>query len=50
VSLLISRVFGDKMEVFTTNDEGSVHFGGDDSASKDTTTDGDETSEWTFLV
>ena len=38
------------MKVFTADDEGSVHFGGDNGASKDTTADGDETSEGTFLV
>ena len=38
------------MEVFTTDDEGSVHFGGNDGAGKDTATDGDETGERAFLV
>jgi len=27
-----------------------VHLGGDDGSSQDTTTDGDETSEWALLV
>ena len=38
------------MEVFTTDDEGSVHFGGNDGASEDTATDRDETGKGTFLV
>ena len=50
VSLLISGVFGDKVEVFSTDDEGSVHLGGDDSSGQDTTTDGNETGERALLV
>ena len=38
------------MEVFTADDESSVHFGGNDGASKDTTANRDETGERTFLV
>ena len=38
------------MEVFTTDDERSVHFGGHDGAGEDTATDGDEAGERTFLV
>lgn len=50
VALLVSRVLGDKVEVFTTDDESSVHFGRDDGACKDTSTDGDQTSEGAFLI
>jgi len=50
VTLLISGVFGNEVEVFAADDEGSVHLGGDNSASQDTTTDGDVASEGTFLV
>ena len=39
MSLLISRIFGDEMKVFAADDEGAVHFGGDNCASEDTATD-----------
>jgi len=50
VSLLISGVFGDEVEVFSADDESSVHLGGNDCAGQDTTTDGNETGEWALLV
>jgi hypothetical protein len=48
--LLVSRVFGDEMEVFSTDDQCTMHFGGDDGASQDTASDGNETCEGAFLV
>ena len=50
VSLLVSGVFGNEMKIFSADDEGTVHLGGNDSASQDTTTNRDETGEWAFLV
>ena len=50
MSLLISGVFGDEVEVFAADDKGSVHFGGDDGACEDTAADRDFTSERAFLV
>ena len=50
VALLVSRVFRDEMEVFSADDEGSVHFGGDNGAGEDTAADGDHSGEWAFLV
>ena len=50
MSLLVSGVLGDEVEVFAADDEGSVHFGRDNGASEDTPTDGDFASEGTFLV
>lgn len=50
VSLLVTGVFGDEVEVFSADDESSVHFGGDDGSGQDTATDGDETGEWALLV
>lgn len=50
VSLLVSGVLGDEVKVFSSNDEGTVHLGGNDGASQDTATDGDETGERAFLV
>jgi hypothetical protein len=39
VSLLVSGVLGDEMKVFSADDEGSVHLGGNDGASEDTASD-----------
>jgi hypothetical protein len=50
VSLLVSSVFGDEVEVFSANDECAVHLGGNDGAGQDTATDGDETGEWALLI
>ena len=50
MSLLISGVLGDEMEIFSADNEGTVHFSGNDGAGQDTTTDGDETGEWALLV
>lgn len=50
VSLFVPGVFGHEVEVFAANDEGSVHFGRDNSAREDTPTDGDFTGEGTFLI
>jgi hypothetical protein len=41
VSLLVSGVLWDEVEVFAADDEGSVHLGGYDSSGEDTSTDGD---------
>lgn len=37
VSLLVTRVLGDEVEVFSADDEGAVHFCRHDAASQDTT-------------
>lgn len=50
MALLISGVFGDKVKVFSADDESSVHLSGNNGTSQDTTTDGDETGEWALLV
>jgi hypothetical protein len=50
VSLLVTGVFWDEVEVFATDDEGSVHLGGDNGSGQDTATDGDESGEWALLV
>ena len=50
VSLLITGVFWDEMEVLSADDEGSVHLGGNNSTGQDTATDRDITSEWALLV
>ena len=50
VSLLISSVLGDEVEVFPADNESAVHFGGDDGARQDTATDGNKTGERALLV
>ena len=50
VAFFISRVFGDEMEIFSADDESSVHLGGDNSSGEDTTANGDFACEWAFLV
>ena len=36
VSLLVSGVLGNEVEVFSADDQGSVHLGGNDGAGEDT--------------
>lgn len=50
MTLLVTVVLGDVVEVFTADDDGTVHLGGDDTAGQDTATDGDLTSEGALLV
>jgi hypothetical protein len=50
VTLLVTVVLGNKVKIFTADDDGTVHLGGYDSAGQDTTTDRDETGERAFLV
>jgi hypothetical protein len=50
MSLLVSGVFGNEVQVFSTDDQGSVHLGRDDGAGEDTASDRDHTGERAFLV
>lgn len=50
VSLLVSVVFGNVVQVVSSDDDGSVHLGGDNSTGQNLTSDGDVTDEWTLLV
>jgi hypothetical protein len=50
VSLLVTGVLGDEVEVLSADDQGSVHLGGNDGAGEDTASDRDHTGEWAFLV
>jgi hypothetical protein len=50
VSLLVTGVLGDEVEVFAADDDGPVHLGGHNGASQDTTTNGDETGKGALLV
>ena len=50
VSLLVSGVLRDVVEVLSSDDDSSVHLGGNNGAGQDTAADGDETSEGALLV
>lgn len=50
VSLLVTGVFLDEVEVFTADDERSVHFGRDDRSSQNPTADRHETGERALFV
>lgn len=50
VSLLVTGVLGNKVQVLPADDDGTVHLGGHDGAGQDTATDGDETGEGALLV
>lgn len=50
VSLLITGVLRDEVEVFSADDESSVHLGGNNGAGQDTATDRDESSERALLI
>ena len=50
MALLVTVVLGDVVKVFTADDDGTVHLGRDDTAGKDTATDGDLTGEGALLV
>ena len=50
VALLITRILGDVVKVLSSDNDSSVHLGGDDGAGQDTATDGNETGERAFLV
>jgi hypothetical protein len=50
VSLLVSCIFRDEVEVFSADDQGSVHLRGDDGSGEDTAPNGNHTGEWAFLI
>lgn len=50
MALLITVVFGDVVEVFTADNESTVHLGGHNGTGQDTATDGNETSEGALLI
>lgn len=50
VSLLVSVIFGDVVEIVSSDDNGAVHFGGNDDALEDLTPDGDVAGEGAFLI
>lgn len=50
MSLLVTGVLGDVVEVFSSDDKGTVHLGGNNGTGQDTATDGNLTSEGALLV
>lgn len=50
MTLLISGVFGNEVEIFAADDQGSVHLGRDDFSGQDTTSNRDHTGEGALLV
>lgn len=50
VSLFVSVVFGDVVEVISSDNDGSVHFGGEDDALEDLATNADVAGEGAFLI
>jgi len=50
VTLLVTVVLGDEVEVLATDDDGALHLGGHDLTGQDTTTDRDITGEGALLI
>lgn len=50
VSFFVSVVFWNVMQVVSSDDNRSVHLSRNNSTGQNSTSDGDFTSEWTFLV
>ena len=50
VSFFISVIFGDVVEVVPSDDNGSLHFGGDDDSLQNFASDGDIAGEGTFFI
>ena len=50
MSLLISVVFWNIVQVLSSDDNGSVHLGGYNGTGQNLSSDGNSTGEWTFLV
>ena len=48
--LLVTIVFGDVVEVISSDDDGPLHFVGDDDALEDLSPDGDVAGEGTFFI
>lgn len=50
VSLFVSVVLWNVVQVFSSDDDGSVHLGRDDNTRQNLTSDRNGTDEWTLLV
>ena len=50
MSFFVSIVFGDVVEVIPSDNDGSLHFGGNDDTLEDSASDGDVAGEGAFLI
>ena len=50
VLLFVSVVLGDIMEIISSDNDGSLHLGGDNQSLQDSSSDVDLASEGTFLI
>ena len=50
MSFFVSIVFGDIVKVVSSDNDGSLHFGGDADAFQDSASDGDVAGEGAFLI
>jgi hypothetical protein len=50
VSFFVSVVLGDVVKIISSDDDGSLHFGGDANAFQDSASDGDVAGEGAFLI
>lgn len=50
VSLLVTGIFRDVVQILSSDNDGSVHLGGDNGASQDTATDRHQTREGALFV
>ena len=50
VSFFVTVILADVVEVVSSDDDGSVHFGGDDHTLEDSASDGDISGEGAFFV
>lgn len=50
MTLLVSVVFWNIVQVVTSDDDGTVHLGRDNGTGQDLTSDRDVTNEWALLV
>ena len=50
VSFFVTVIFGDVVEVVSSDDNGPLHFGGDDDSLEDFASDGDVAGEGAFLI
>ena len=50
MSLFISIVFGDIVEIISSHNDCSLHFGGDDDTLQDLASNGDVAGEGTFFI
>lgn len=50
VSLLVTAVLLDVVQVITTDDDGAFHLVGDNGSGKNTTANADITSKWALLI